>query len=909
MSGRARPGVTLRLAWRQLLRTSGSSVLIMALIAVPVAGAVGVLTFVESRTPTIAQTVDLELGETQSWIRIEGGADPSRVQAVDAPFMTWTDRADDGSAAHPELAPPIDLSDAQLPSGSAAIALVDGYERLTTPTGIAGFPVIYGDAWDPRLTGRFEPVSGRMPQTADEAMASPELLERLGVAVGDDVKLPDRGASVRVVGILRAMDGDTYRMTLFLPASALPVTQEDPPQGHDTTWFLPNWQPDLAGLADLNHAGYVAYARGLVLNPPHGAETSATMMRGQTDSAWVTLMLVSLGLVFGGLLVGLLAAAAMAVSARRQQRSLAVLSTVGARRGDVFRTVLIQGGVLGLAGGLIGTVLGVGGVVLLNVLMDPGVKNTFWSSWGLKVPWTVAGVVVFAVLVGLAASVIPARGATRGDALAALRGARRPVNMSLRRPVVGIVVGLIGGGTVTAGGVLFGVLSATDAGNQGLQTTALWASIIGVLLLLLSVTLSGQGILALLAALLARFGSAARLASRDAVANSPRTVPAFVSIAASTAVAVFVLCAIAVPNALSVRNWAWAAPKGSIIITNWGEASPSQAPAFLSDADPKQIIPISSSVEPVVDTDDATKPAPEIAYASMWVGETGGWVDIPGAPLKVVGVDDVEVLTGVVLSDAERQEFADGGAIALMAQRPAPQGYSTYVSDDDTARIAFWDAKTLQTEQKLEPLRTVAVPVQVHVGVNSAAQVILSPAAAEHYGVQTRVSNWVALFDDPPSDALLDRLRADAETASTAGATYDVRVENGPDSPMPWLALVLGILSIIVIAAATISLGLARIERREDDATLAAVGATTALRRRVSAWQAVIIAGVGCMIGVLLGLAGTWALTQAISGSRLSDAPVLWLLGIAIGLPALIALVSLLIRPPRPDLTHRTAIA
>ncbi|MFC7790099.1 FtsX-like permease family protein [Microbacterium sp. MAHUQ-60] len=907
MSRHARPGVTLKLAWRQLLRTKGSSVLVAALIAAPVAGAAGVLTSIESRTPSTAQTVHFELGETQSWIRIEGGADPSRVQAVDAPFMTWIERADDGSAANPELSPPLDLRDAQLPAGTETIPLTEGYERLTTMTGIAGFPVIYGNAWDERLAGRFELISGRAPQDPDEAMSSPELLKRLGAAVGDDIELPDRGVNVRVVGILRAMDGGTYRMPLFLPASALLAA--DPPSHPDTTWFLPDWQPDLTQLADMNHAGYVAYARDLVLDPPAGAETEATMMQGQTDSAWVTIMLVSLGLVFGGLLVGLLAAAAMAVSARRQQRSLAVLTTVGARRRDVFRTVLTQGALLGLAGGLIGAAIGIGGVAALNALMDPGVKNTFWSSWGLEVPWSVAGVIAFAVLVGLAASVIPAHGATRGDALAALRGARRPVSMSLRRPVVGIVVGLIGGGTVVAGGVLLGVLAATDAWNQGLQTTALWASIIGVLLLLLSVTLSGQGILALLARMLARFGSAARLASRDAVANSPRTVPAFVSIAASTAVAVFVLCAIAIPQAQSARNWAWAAPKGGVIVSSWGEESQSQAPAFLSYAHPDRIIPVSTSVEPVVDTKDTSEQAREVAYTSMWAEETGGWINIPGQPLTIVEPDDVEALTGLALSDAERRAFAEGGTIAAFVQRQSPQGYAEYVDDDDNAQLAFWEAKDVYTGELPDPVRTETLPVQVHVGASTAYPVILSPAAAERYGVESHVSSWIALFDDPPSDAMMDRLRADAETASTGGAVFDVRVENGPDSPLPWLALVLGILSIIVIAAATISLGLARIERREDDATLAAVGATTALRRRVAAWQAIIIAGVGCVIGVLLGLAGAWALTQAISGSRLSDAPVLWLLGIAVGLPSVIALVSLLIRPPHPDLTHRTAIA
>ncbi|MGB3731469.1 FtsX-like permease family protein [Microbacterium sp.] len=907
MSRRARQGVTLKLAWRQLLRTKGSSVLVAALIAVPVAAAVGVLTFTESKAPSPEQAVALELGKTQSWIRIEGGADPSRVQAVDLPWLTSMDRADDGSPANPELPAPTDLREAGLPKSTATIAIAEGYERMTTRDGIAGFPVLYGDSWDPRLDGRYEAVSGRTPQSAEEAMASPALLERLGVGVGDDVELPDRGQSYRIVGIQRAMDGSAYREVLFLPQSAAPSS--DDAAGRSTIWFLPDWQPDFTTLTDLNHTGYVAYARDLVLDPPAGAETSATMMAGQTDSAWLTLLLVSLGLVFGGLLVGLLAAAAMAVSARRQQRSLAVLTTVGARRGDVFRTVLAQGALLGLVGGAVGTAVGIGAVAAIDALLDPGVKNTFWSSWGLKVPWSVVGVIVFAMLVGLVASVVPARGATRGDAIAALRGARRPVRMSLRRPVAGIVIALIGGATVVAGGVLFGVLAATDTWDQGLQTTALWASIIGVLLLLLSVTLSGQGILALLAGLLARFGSAARLASRDAVANSPRTVPAFVSIAASTAVAVFVLCAIAIPQAQSTRNWAWAAPKGSVIVSNWGETAPAQAPAFLSDAHPERIIPVSSPIEPAVDMTDTTTPSPEVVYASVWSREIHRWINAPGQTLTIIEPDDVEALTGLDLTDAERTEFAEGGAIASLAQRPVPRGYAEYVNDDDTAQLAFWSARDLYTGQIPEPLRTESLATQVHVGISSGYPLILSPAAATQHGVHTVVRSWVALFDEAPSEATLDRMRADAETASTGGAMFDVRVENGPDSPLPWLALVLGILSIIVIAAATISLGLARIERREDDATLAAVGATTALRRRVAAWQAIIIAGVGCVIGVLLGLAGAWALTQAMPGSRLSDAPVLWLLGIAIGLPLMISLVSLLIRPPRADLTHRTAIA
>lgn len=908
MSRRARPGLTLKLAWRQLLRTKGSSALVAALIAVPVAAATGVLTFAESRTPSPEQAVTLELGRTQSWIRITGGADPSRVQAVDMPWMTSEGRTDDGGPANPELPAPIDLRDAELPGDTETIAITEGHARMTTRDGVAGFPVIYGDSWDPRLEGRYDAVSGRAPQGSDEAMASPQLLDRLGAKVGDDVELPDRGQSVRIVGVLRAMDGN-YGQVLFLPQSAASAVDDDA-AGRNTTWFLPDWQPDLPALSDLNHAGYVSYSRDLVMDPPAGAETSITLSRGDSGG-WVTLALVSLGLVFGGLLVGLLAAAAMAVSARRQQRSLAVLTTVGARRSDVFRTVLTQGGLLGLVGGIIGAALGVAGVALAYALLDPGVENTFWSSWGVKVPWTVAGVIAFAVLVGLVACIVPARGATRGDAIAALRGARRPVVMSLRRPVWGSVIALAGTGLVVAGGAIFGFNGSQQLWNSGLQTTAMWTSIIGVLMLLLSVTLTGQGILGMLTKLLSRFGSAARLASRDAVANSPRTVPAFVSIAASTAVATFVLCAVALTGAQSERNYSWAAPEGSVIVSSWGVDSPTSVPAFLTDANPERIIPVTQSFEPGMDADgNVIGSNSDVAYLSLWQPEISKWSAMWGDPVTVVDPDDVQDLTGIALTPEQNRNFRDGGALALVSEREPEPGYARYVSDDGDVQVAIWDARELYTNDSMpEPLRTVDIPADVHAGSSFGHPVILSPAAAEKIGIPRRITSWVTLFSTSPSDAMMDRLRVDAETASVGGLQFDVRVENGPDAPMPWLILVFGVLSVIVISAAAISLGLARIERREDDATLAAVGATAGLRRRVSAWQAVIIAGVGCVIGVLLGVIGTWALTQAASTTRMSDMPLPWLLAIAVGLPLVIALVSLLIRPPLPDLTHRTAIA
>ncbi|WP_353112054.1 FtsX-like permease family protein [Microbacterium sp.] len=892
-----RAGATLRLARRQLLRTKGSSVLVAALIAVPVAAATAGVTFIESRTPTPEQRVTLELGRTQSWIEITGGADASRVQAIDMPFLTEVAQNDSGAPRNPEKDPPKGLEDANLPTGTDAIPIaLSGGARMKTRDGIASFDVVSGDAWDPRLTGRFERLEGKAPQHPDEAMASPALLRRLGAEVGGDVQLPDEGKTYRIVGTMRAVDGSRGAETLFVPL-AKDATGLDGP--HALTWFLPGWQPDEARLAALNHAGYIAYARDLNLDPPAGARMQ---VREQSEQErWNILSVLSLGAAFAGILVALLSAAAMAVSARRQQRSLAVVSTVGARRRDVFRVILLQGGILGLAGGLGGAALGIGAVAVALPLVDPGVKGMFWSSWGLRVPWTIAVVVALAVIVGLLASAAPARAATHGDVLAALRGARRPVEMSRRRPVWGIVILVAGVAVVIGGGVLFAVAAAADWSAYA-RLAILWFVVLGVLLVLTSVILTGRSILQLVDLLLARCGTAARLASRDALANSSRTVPAFVAITASAAVAAFVLSALALSSAQTDRSYAWQGPKGSVIVSSWGTAV-GKPPAFLIDARPDRIVPIASTVDSGIVPDGAEKLPEVVSVDTYQQGSDAtaptGWVAMMGTQIAVVQPDDLEALTGIALSSAELRDFAGGGVIAA----------EHAIGPGGKVSLSFWEQAAMAAADP-SPLRSIELDVDIRQGNGTAWPVILSPTAAEEAGIEAFTTTWVGIFRTPVAVSAQDRMRADAETASRGDGIYSVFVEKGPDSTLPWLILVLAGVSVIVLAAAGITLGLARIERRDDDATLAAVGATRRLRRAVSAWQALIVVGVGCLIGVGIGVIGIWTATQSMPGYFLmQDLPFAWLALLGVGLPLGVALVSLTIRPTQAVLTRRTAIA
>ncbi len=120
----------------------------------------------------------------------------------------------------------------------------------------------------------------------------------------------------------------------------------------------------------------VVFDRDLVANPQIPAPAGDAYL-------WSIVALLSAAAVFAGYLVVLLAGAAFSVSARRQQRALAVAASVGASRSDIFRVVALQGTVLGVVGGVVGAALGVSLGILALHLLDDGAVSSFW---GVHIP-------------------------------------------------------------------------------------------------------------------------------------------------------------------------------------------------------------------------------------------------------------------------------------------------------------------------------------------------------------------------------------------------------------------------------------------------------------------------------------------------------------------------------------------
>jgi ABC-type lipoprotein release transport system permease subunit len=141
-----------------------------------------------------------------------------------------------------------------------------------------------------------------------------------------------------------------------------------------------------------------------------------------------------------------------------------------------------------------------------------------------------------------------------------------------------------------------------------------------------------------------------------------------------------------------------------------------------------------------------------------------------------------------------------------------------------------------------------------------------------------------------------------------------VSVETGPQSfAAPWAWALLGLTALIALASAAIAIGLARADGQRDDAVLTSLGAAPRVRREFGFWQAIVIAGVGSVIGVLLGLVPSLALSlpQDSAGHSMQAfaPPWLQLALTAVVLPATIAIGSWLTASgTRVRFTSRSAI-
>jgi lipoprotein-releasing system permease protein len=254
-------------------------------------------------------------------------------------------------------------------------------------------------------------VSGKVTLASDEIIVGTDLATNLGAVLGD--KLNIRAASgssvvLRITGLFDLGNKFANERNSFV---ALRTAQSLLGQAGAVTTIE-------IKIADIYAAELIA--RQISAANPVKAEswiaTNAqffTAIKAQKSSNNVIRGFVGLSVAFG-------IAAVLVVSVIQRSKDIGILRAMGTTRGQVLRIFLIQGGLLGLTGSIVGCAVGIGGLIWYHGFIRQADGSELFPLLLERQMFVVT--LVMATLTGLLSAMAPALRAARLDPVAAIRG-------------------------------------------------------------------------------------------------------------------------------------------------------------------------------------------------------------------------------------------------------------------------------------------------------------------------------------------------------------------------------------------------------------------------------------------------------------------------------------------------------
>ena len=340
-------------------------------------------------------------------------------------------------------------------------------------------------------------LNGRIPRTRREVLASPTLQHWLHAEVGDTVHVLSSPDPLTIAGTVR--ENRFHDQQELVSPGLVPDRMAGP---MSAAW--------LVQMPAGRSIGSLTTPTGYVVETLYSPSTSVATT---VDVSMVAGTFVLIEIVF-------VSAAALAVGARRRERTLALLAAAGGQQRDLAGIVLITGLILGSLGVISGITIGIAGaraaLALFAGLISHDVQH-------LRVPiFAILGAGGLGLAAALIAATLPARAVARMNVAAALGG--RPLRhaASKRTPLTGIV-------SIGCGVLL--VTSGTHSNHSS------WVEL-GVAATLVGTALFGATLLHAAARTSAHLPAAIRFAARDADRHRRRDAPALGAILAVLATAI-----------------------------------------------------------------------------------------------------------------------------------------------------------------------------------------------------------------------------------------------------------------------------------------------------------------------------------------------------------------------------------
>lgn len=558
----------------------------------------------------------------------------------------------------------------------------------------------------------------------------------------------------------------------------------------------------------------------------------------QSGTNAVTVFLMCFG-ILAMLVAALVIANTFQVLVAQRRRTLALLRTIGAQKGQLYRSVIGEAAILGLIASALGIAFG---SAIMAIVVHSHALASLGMTGGLVFTWQVFVIpLAFGVIMTMLASIGSARSATRVTPLEALR----PIEVSDNKRA-GIARGVIGfllitlGLVLTVGAVM--MLRSALASSSDLSdgySTMLLAAIAGCALIFIGLVVTAAFWMPLLmrlgGAFAALFGPAAKIAHAN-IQKNPRRV-------ASTGVAL--LIGVTLVSCIGTGAACAKQTMNNTLDTHYSVDMVAKG-SKLSKSTADKIAKI-----------DGVK-------TTLYAPITRGSVTVGGEERSatLIGVPDTATLSKVLRADLGGVSLGEGKALAPTYSAftgkvlSFKNGQVSFTASDDSGSGETSSANTLTFSVIQRDYRNVDTDVSVTLFVNE--------SYFQSKQVQADGHMLLAAVDTSKASAVDIITKAQTAIGESAGASLSgpiakrVQWNQIVDTMLALLIALLAVAVLIALIGVANTLSLSVIERTRESATLRAIGMTRGQLRWSLAVESLVISLVAGIAGEILGIAFGW---------------------------------------------------
>lgn len=736
----------------------------------------------------------------------------------------------------------------------AGIEGVDGV-RASVETGVSvsrGDSAISGEIISTAAQKNMLPVNiteGDQPKDSNEVALPEDMAKQLNVGIGDTVRLTSQYAvgtdgkakadNVRVVGLTSDPNGaySYYGGAIVGSDNLLAAMQgtDDFDTTGTTTVYL-----DLA--LDGNSVSAKTINSVKALLPKHFdlmsrqqvSDESIKSLTGNQTSI-VTTFLMCFG-VLAMFVAALVIANTFQVLVAQRRRTLALLRTIGAKKGQLYGSVLFEAAVLGFVASVLGVVLGsllMWGMCVSNIMQEGMRFNFSWQAAVIPI--------LFGIVVTVLASLGSARSATAVTPLEALRPIELTDNRrsSLTRAIIGILM------VVGIAMVVFSIwqVQATNGGENASSdqfTMILLVAIAGAALVFLGMVVTAvfwmPALMKGVGALASLTGPSATVAHAN-IQKNPRRIAAT---GAALLIGVTLVSTIATGAASAKETMNGAlATRYSVDIVAMGDDISQQMVKDVADINGVSDTLYAPAVSVTLEKADGTQPTSALLVGVKNIDQVK---QVMRANLGNASIDSDGVLMPTYNAQTGKElQFANGTA-----------DFSTeWNQDGDATRSLTLQANQADYRRVSAQYGAVGFVDESHFtngDLDAATHVLLVKADTDKSGVSV--------------DGIYNDMQAALEKSTDATVTGPIAERivwaKMIDSMMMLLVGLIAVAVLIALVGVANTLSLSVIERTRESATLRAIGMTRGQLRASLAIEALLISVVSGLAGILLGTLFGW---------------------------------------------------